>query len=384
MDKKKRIGIIGHFGGGYSFLDGQTVKTKILYEELVKAGYKDLFCVDTYYKQVNKAKLLWDSFRCILKCKTIIILLIILIGGLKALKKKNKIKANEPITLEEINIEEQGVEEVVLPVSVVLNQGEGIVVGSDEILSAGEYIVNTFNDEEFVKILQSYSKGSDIENALKNKSNKSDFADMYDELALVCLIVKYVPFMKSLKEAGDARLEAEKQLALAYSLEDNGAPKKEMTFAKRLLFWLPMILTAIIACLDYIPLARLSMDLFPDAAGNVYTFYFPARMMNAVFLWAVINGAVGLVVWALTTAGENLYYIISSKITGKECKADWSKFKGLAVKPIDLLKALGLAVLMFLVFYGILQIVYMLTHQDFRFMLISASPLQALNSSGYV
>ena len=195
-------------------------------------------------------------------------------------------------------------------------------------------------------------------------------------LALVCLIVKYVPFMKSLKEAGDARLEAEKQLALAYSLEDNGAPKKEMTWGKRLLFWLPMILTAIIACLDYIPLARLSMDLFPDAAGNVYTFYFPARMMNAVFLWAVINGAVGLVVWALTTAGENLYYIISSKITGKECKADWSKFKGLAVKPLDLLKALGLAVLMFLVFYGILQIVYMLTHQDFRFMLISAAPLQ--------
>lgn len=75
MDKKSRIGIIGHFGGGHSFLDGQTVKTKILYEELGKAGYKDIFCVDTYYNQINKMKLLWESFRCILKCKTIIILL---------------------------------------------------------------------------------------------------------------------------------------------------------------------------------------------------------------------------------------------------------------------------------------------------------------------
>ena len=195
-------------------------------------------------------------------------------------------------------------------------------------------------------------------------------------LALICLIVKYVPFMKSLKEAGEQRLENEKQLALAYSKEENGVTKKEMTFGKRLLFWLPMILTAIIACLDYIPLARLSMDLFPDAAGNVYTFFFPARMMNAVFLWAVVNGAIGLVVWALTTVGENLYYIIKTKITGNECKADWSKLKGLAVKPMDLLKALGIAVLMFLVFYGVLQIVYMLTHQDFRFMLISAAPLQ--------
>ena len=195
-------------------------------------------------------------------------------------------------------------------------------------------------------------------------------------MALVCLIVNYVPFMKSLKVAGDARLESEKRLAQAYSLEENGAVKKEMTFGKRLLFWLPMILTAIIACLDYIPLARLSMDLFPDAAGNVYTFFFPARMMNAVFLWAVVNGTIGLLVWVLTTVGENVYYIINSKITGKECKADWSKFKGLAVKPLDLLKALGLAVMMFLVFYGVLQIVYMTTHQDFRFMLISASPLQ--------
>ena len=42
---------------------------------------------------------------------------------------------------------------------------------------------------------------------------------------------------------------------------------------------------------------------------------------------------------------------------------------------MNLLKSLGLAVVLFGVFYGLLQVVYMLTHQDFRFMLISASPL---------
>lgn len=31
---KKTVGIIGHFGGKKVFLDGQTIKTKILYEEL--------------------------------------------------------------------------------------------------------------------------------------------------------------------------------------------------------------------------------------------------------------------------------------------------------------------------------------------------------------
>ena len=201
-------------------------------------------------------------------------------------------------------------------------------------------------------------------------------------ISLVGIIVTYVPFMKSLKEEGDKRIEAEKKIREAYTTnvyERSVATsaQKERTLLKRLLFWLPTILTAVIACLDYIPLARLSMDLFPDAAGNVYTYYFPARMMNAVFLWAVVNGTIGLLVWSLTTVCENLYYTIYSKVTGKENRSDWSKFKGLKVKPLDLLKSLGLAILMFFVFYGVVQIVYMTTHQDFRFMLISASPLNA-------
>lgn len=71
----KRLGIIGHFGGGHDFLDGQTVKTKILYEELKKSGYDNIYCVDTYYNNTNKVKLMWDSIKCVFKCKTIIVLL---------------------------------------------------------------------------------------------------------------------------------------------------------------------------------------------------------------------------------------------------------------------------------------------------------------------
>ena len=200
-------------------------------------------------------------------------------------------------------------------------------------------------------------------------------------IALAYLVVEYVPFMKSLAAAGDKRVAAEKEIRNAYTSDlyirsTVDTERKVRSFGKRLLFWLPTILTAIIACLDYIPLARLSMDLFPDAAGNVYTYYFPARMMNAVFMWAVVNGAIGLVVWSLTTLCENAYYTVYAKVTGTPNRSDWSKFKGLAVNPIDLLKSLGLAVVLFLVFYGLLQLMYIITHQDWRFMLISASPLQ--------
>lgn len=199
-------------------------------------------------------------------------------------------------------------------------------------------------------------------------------------IALTSVVIEFVPFMKSLTVASNEHKNDEKEFEEEYSSslkvrKEANSERKDKGVLKRLLFWLPMVLTAIIACLDYVPLARLSMDLFSDAAANVYTTYFPARMMNAVFLWAVVNGAVGILIWVLVPLCENLYFFIMHKFFGKEDRVDWSKFKSLKVKPLDLLKSLGLAVVLFFVFYGVLQIMYMTTHQDFRFMLISASPL---------
>ena len=196
-------------------------------------------------------------------------------------------------------------------------------------------------------------------------------------ISLTSVVIRFVPFMKSLGKEAEERKESEQEFVKEYSgdpvvRQEAYTERKNKSFAKRLLFWLPMVLTAIIACLDYIPLARLSMDLFEQAAGNVYTYYFPARMMNAVFLWAVVNGAIGIFIWVFITLVENLYFLIR----GQKDKIDWSKFKGLKVKPLNLLKSFGLAIALFFTFYGLLQIMYMTTHQDFRFMLVSASPLQ--------
>ena len=151
---------------------------------------------------------------------------------------------------------------------------------------------------------------------------------------------------------------------------------KAGSFASKALFWGGMLLSAIIACLDFIPLARLSMDLFPEAASNIYTFNFPARMMNAVMLWAVVNGLIGLLIYFGTTLVENLVELIGSKIEHREAHYDFSKFKVLKINWLDLLKSLGLVVILFCVFYGLVALCYALFHQDFRFMLISAAPLQ--------
>ena len=75
MEKNKRIGIIGHFGGKENIADGQTIKTKILYEELNRAANWEIQKVDTYYKRKNPIKLLWSTMVCMLKNKDIIVLL---------------------------------------------------------------------------------------------------------------------------------------------------------------------------------------------------------------------------------------------------------------------------------------------------------------------
>lgn len=71
----RKIGIIGHFGGKHTFLDGQTVKTKTLYEGLKERGFSSIYCVDTYYNKTNKLRLILESLKCLAICDTVIVLL---------------------------------------------------------------------------------------------------------------------------------------------------------------------------------------------------------------------------------------------------------------------------------------------------------------------
>lgn len=155
--------------------------------------------------------------------------------------------------------------------------------------------------------------------------------------------------------------------------------------AHKVIFWSCLLLSAIIACLDYIPLANLSIEIFPTSnLASVYTFTFPARMINAILLWAVINGAIGLVLFFGTTLIENLYFKLKANAQGTEVTLDWSKFGAIKIRGekwydvlFNVLKAILLAFIMFGAFYLLVQLSYWTFHQDFRFMLISAAPLNA-------
>lgn len=197
----------------------------------------------------------------------------------------------------------------------------------------------------------------------------------------LCMVLMNTPFFATLKEGSAADETSSEAGEVGLSTM---APQRQ-TIAHKIVFWTTMILTAVIACLDYIPLANLSIEVFPTSnLASVFTFVFPARMVNAILLWALINGAIGLVIFFAVTALENLYEYVMCKAKGITPNYDWSKFAAIKIRGngwkgvlFNTLKTLLLPLILFGAFYLLDQGSYWCFHQDFRFMLISAAPLNA-------
>jgi len=78
-----KIGIVGHFGNGLNLANGQTIKTKILSEELSKLPGVEVLKVDTHGWKKRPFHLLLNCIKLTRKCENIIILPAL--NGLKAL-----------------------------------------------------------------------------------------------------------------------------------------------------------------------------------------------------------------------------------------------------------------------------------------------------------
>lgn len=196
-------------------------------------------------------------------------------------------------------------------------------------------------------------------------------------ISLSGLLIANVPFFalaKGKRIINGAYVD-EETLSAAVDEPELLPPPRRRTNYTKILFWSTFILTAIIACLDYVPLAYLSIKWLPDAASNKFTTLFPARMVNAILLWATVNGLVGLILFFGTIFIENLVIKLRAKRRGEEVTLDWSKFRPLKTDWKGLGVTFLLAIILFCVFYGMIAFNYALFHQDFRFLLISAAPL---------
>lgn len=70
-----RIAIVGHFGSDQNYNDGQTVKTRMVYQALQRNGFDCIDCVDTYYIKRNPLRFCFIFMKAVFSDSKFMVLL---------------------------------------------------------------------------------------------------------------------------------------------------------------------------------------------------------------------------------------------------------------------------------------------------------------------
>ena len=133
----------------------------------------------------------------------------------------------------------------------------------------------------------------------------------------------------------------------------------------RTTFWIIFFFTALIASISFIPMSDLSLKIFTDASTRVATWFFPQRMNNAIMLWAIFNGIIGLIIFFIN---NKFFHSDSDKKTIATM---------LSISKKELGKTITLALLVFIFYFGFLSFIYYLFHVDYRVLFIGVRTFQA-------
>ena len=125
----------------------------------------------------------------------------------------------------------------------------------------------------------------------------------------------------------------------------------------RIIFWISFAVSAVIACLLYMVAVEKSVEWFPDAAGSVQTWFFPQRFTNAIMIWAVANGLIGVAIFFFTWGLEYAIDYFRAKKGGAELlQGVHASYKGkldpLKLKGSDFWKTPLLAGILILSFFA--------------------------------
>lgn len=153
--------------------------------------------------------------------------------------------------------------------------------------------------------------------------------------------------------------------ALAGAAQPVPAPQPRQTAKGRLVFWSTFALTAVIACVTFIPLSDTTAVIFPQASNSINTWLYPARMINAVLLWAVVNGTIGIAI-----------FLLSHRFFGRRAGGTAPNW-GVRMRGSAVVKTLAIAALLIATFYTLLAVCYGVFHSDYRFLVVAARPLSA-------
>ena len=123
----------------------------------------------------------------------------------------------------------------------------------------------------------------------------------------------------------------------------------------KVVFWSIFIIGATVACLTFIPMVDIAKIIFQKASNRELTWFFPQRMNNSVMLWATFNGVFGAILFF------GFYHLFGRKAGIK--KDSW----GIKITNIEIVKTFLLGLLVFLIYYGTLNVIHFIFHVDYRF-----------------
>ena len=123
----------------------------------------------------------------------------------------------------------------------------------------------------------------------------------------------------------------------------------------KVVFWSIFIIGATVACLTFIPMVDIAKIIFQKASNRELTWFFPQRMNNSVMLWATFNGVFGAILFF------GSYHLYGRKAGIK--KDSW----GIKITSIEIVKTFLLGLLVFLIYYGTLNVIHFIFHVDYRF-----------------
>ena len=136
------------------------------------------------------------------------------------------------------------------------------------------------------------------------------------------------------------------------------------TMKGKLIFWFIFFLSASVACITFIPMVDIAKVLFFESANRELTWFFPQRMNNSVMLWAALNGSIGLIIFFIS------FYLFGRHHGVK--KDSW----GVTISKNELFRTIILGIIIFSIYYIILNLIYFLFHVDYRFWFIGVRIFQ--------
>ncbi len=208
-----------------------------------------------------------------------------------------------------------------------------------------------YDTTHIANLIDFFATAFDLKPAIASSNQIWPLKELFSLIALAGGFLFLVPFTVLL-----LRTPAFKSLA-----QPLPEPLPEPGRSGQILFWSLFAFSACAACFSFIPLARATNVLFADASASKPTWLFPERINNAILLWAVANGILGLAI-----------FFLNYQLHGKKHGVT-SDMWGIRINIKDLAKTFLLAMSVFAAFYGLLFASYGIFSTDFRFTFISAA-----------